>query len=64
MEGERDTFLGTSSVGHDDIDTFLLGEDWEPMPTYDLDGNCCQDNNMDAAGNADDAEAGDVGSYN
>ncbi len=69
MELERETFLATSTVGQDDIDTFLLGEDWEPMPEYDSDGHFCvnQEYGTDDAGDAGDAgdaEAGDAGSYN
>ncbi len=30
MEGERETFLGTSIVKHDDIETFLLGNNGNP----------------------------------
>jgi len=59
MELERETFVATRTVGQDDIDTFLLGEDWEPMPSYDSDGHFCveQDDNTNAAGNVGDAEA-------
>jgi len=38
MELERQTFLG-SSGGCNDIDTFLLDEDWHPMLVYDEDSH-------------------------
>jgi len=55
MKLERETFLVTSSVGWDDIDTYLLGENWEPMPAYDSDGHfhVDEDYSPDAAGDAE-----------
>ncbi len=70
MQLERETFLATSTVGRDDIDTYLLGENWEPMPAYDSDSHFCVDQEYDAGdaeagvAEAGDAQASDAGSYN
>ena len=69
MQLERETFLSTRTVGRDDIDTYLLGENWEPMPAYDSDGHFCVDQYDAGDAEAGDAEAGDAqasdaGSYN
>jgi len=52
-----------SCGGCDDIDIFLLGEDWHLILAYDSDGHFCVDKDYDdAAGDAEagDAEAGDA----
>jgi len=55
-------FLG-SCGGCNDIDRFLLGEDYIPMPTYDSDGHFCED---DASAKLDEDDEGDadIDSYN
>jgi len=71
MQLESDTFLGRIG-GCNDIDTFLLDEDWHPSPVNDSDGHFCvdkdYDTDMDAADDAlaGDAETGDAeaDSYN
>jgi len=69
MEWDRETFVATRTLERDDIDTYLLGENWEPMPVYDSDGHFCVDKDDDTndagdAEDADDAETADTGSYN
>jgi len=46
MELESKPFLGRTG-GCNDIDTFLLGEDWYPSPVYDEDGHFCVDEDCD-----------------
>jgi len=66
MELERETFVATRTVGQDDIDTYLLGENWDPMPAYDSDGHYCviQEYDTDDAGDAKAGDAGDADSCN
>jgi len=66
MELERETFVATRTVGRDDIGTYLLGENWEPMPAYDSDSHFCviQEYDTDNAGDAKASDAGDANSYN
>ena len=62
MELEKSMFLG--SCGRcNDIDRFLLGEDYIPMLTYDSDGHFCED---DASAKLDEDDEGDadIDSYN
>jgi len=58
MELERNMFLG-SCGGCDDIDRFLLGEDYVPMPTFDSDGHWCDDEEWAQADEGDERDEGD-----
>jgi len=66
MELERETFVATRTVGQDDIDTYLSGENWEPMPAYNSNGHFCvdQEYNTDSAGDAKAGDSSDASSYN
>jgi len=64
MELERESFVATRTVGQDDIDTYFLCENWEPMPVYNSDGHFCVDQDDNDTDDACDAKTADASSYN